>query len=337
MRPKRWLTVALVVLVVVALAGGATYARHRTRVSRHTLGALAVPDAGLILSGVLSPVATTPIEAPVGDLAVPLNSYVTKEQIVGETVSSVFLDSPDETGSALARAQADVSRAEADLDAARAREIDAAVQQVVTKGAERATEQSCANAGLQFQEGQMSAARYKQAVLAVDSAMAAAGATRFQAEADTSAVADATMRLQEARARLAETERQWQFALPATRRVRRSGQLAVVSPADGLLVARDPDAGTFGISSDPSAMRVQVRMPADELPRLRVGQTAWVWLDARPQLTFRATVNEIAGVPIDSPNGTVYPVTLLVDNPQGIWLTGVQVHVRATSPETGSR
>jgi hypothetical protein len=54
----------------------------------------------LVLSGVLSPVATTPIEAPVGDLAVPLNSYV-------------------------------------------------------TKGAERATEQSYANAGILFQEGQM--------------------------------------------------------------------------------------------------------------------------------------------------------------------------------------
>jgi multidrug resistance efflux pump len=145
------------------------------------------------------------------------------------------------------------------------------------------------------------------------------------------------MRLQEARVRMAETERQWQFALPATRGVRRSGQLAVVSPADGLLVARDLDAGTFGISSDPAVLRVQVRMPADELSRLRVGQPAWVWLDARPQVTFRATVNEIAEVPIDSPNGTVHPVTLLVDNPQGIWLTGVKVHVRATSPETGSR
>jgi len=219
MRPKRWLTVALVVLIVVALAGSAIHARRRIRVSRHALGALAFPDACLVLPGFLSPVAATPIEAPVRDLAVPLNSHV-------------------------------------------------------TKGAERATETSCANAGMQFQESQMPAARYNQAVQTVGSARAAAGATPSQAEADASAVTDATMRRQEARVRLAETERQWQFALPATRGVRRSGQLALVSPADGLLVARDPDAGTFGISSDPSAMRVQVQMPADELPRLRISQPA---------------------------------------------------------------
>lgn len=205
MRPKRWLTVTLVVLVVVAVTGSATRARHRTRVARHAIGELANPDAGLVLSGVLIPVATTPIEAPVSNLDVPLNSYVTKGQIIGEAVLPVSPDqalqngeprfSPDEAGSAVARAREDVRRAEADLEAARARETDAAVQQVVSTIAERATEQRHQNAGLQFREGGMSEARYDQAVLAVDSAVVSAGTTRFQAEADTSAVSDATTRL----------------------------------------------------------------------------------------------------------------------------------------------
>jgi hypothetical protein len=348
MRPKRWLTVALVVLAVVTVAGSVAHARHRTKAPHSALSKPADNDAGLVLSGVLSPVATTPIEAPVRNLTVPLNSYVTKGQIIGETVSSVLPAqaiqsdasrlSPDEAGSAIAWAQEDVRQAEAELEAARASETDAAVQQVVDKAAERATEQLYESAGQQRLEGQMSAARYDHAVLAVDAAVTAADAARSQAEAGASAVSDAIMRLQETRARLAETERQRQFAPPVTGGVRGSRQIAVVSPADGLLVARDPDAGTLGISSDPSVMRVETRMPADDLFKLRVGQAAWVSLEAEPQVTLRATVSEIAEAPIDSTNGTVYPVTLLVDNPQGLWLTGVKVHVRAaTSPQTGSR
>ena len=79
-------------------------------------------------------------------------------------------------------------------------------------------------------------------------------------------------------------------------------------------------------------------MPADDVARLRVGQPAWVSLEAHPRLILRATVSAIAEVPIDSLNGTVYPVTLSVDNPQGFLLTGVKVHVQAVNgPQTGSR
>ena len=348
MRPKRWLTLALAVLAIVTVAGNVAHARHWGRVPSKPLGSPADSDAGLVLSGVLSPVATTPIETPVWNLTVPLNSYVTKGEVIGETGSSMLPDravqndqprfSTNASGSAVARAEDDVRQAEDDLEAAQARETDAEVQQVVTKIAERATEQRYENAGLQFRDGGMPAARYGQTVVAVNSAVAAADATRSQAEAETSAVGDATIRLQEARARLAEAERQWELEPPLRGGVRESGRVAVVSPADGLLVASDPVAGTFGISSDPSVMRVESRMPADDVARLRVGQPAWVSLEAHPRLILRATVSAIAEVPIDSLNGTVYPVTLSVDNPQGFLLTGVKVHVQAVNgPQTGSR
>jgi hypothetical protein len=258
-------------------------------------------------------VATTPIEEPVWNLTVPLNSYVTKGQIIGETVSSMLPDqtvqssesrlSPDEAGSAVAQAQEDVRQAEAELEAARARETDDTVQQLVTKGVEHATELHYENAGQQLLDGQSSADRYDKAVLAIDSAVTAADATRSETEADSSAVSDATIRLEEARARLAEAE-QRQLALPATDGGLGSRQVTVVSPADGLLVARDPIAGTLGISSDPTVLRVETRMSADDLLKLRVGQPAWVSLDAEPQVTLRATVSEIAEVPIDSTSGS---------------------------------
>jgi multidrug resistance efflux pump len=57
---------------------------------------------------------------------------------------------------------------------------------------------------------------------------------------------------------------------------------------------------------DPSVMRVETWMPAADLPRLRVGEPAWVSLEAEPQVRLRATVSEIAEAPIDSTKGTVY-------------------------------
>ena len=342
MRPKLWLTTALAVMAVVLVAGKEAHARHRTSDPRNALSKPADHDPGLVLSGVVSPLATTPIEVAVWNLTVPLNSYVTKGQIIGNTLASTLPDqaaqrdeprlSPDEAGFAVAQAQEDVSQAEADLEAARASETDARVQQLLTQVDSRATEQRFANADQELRVGELSAARYDDAVFAVDSAVAAAEATRYQAEADTSAVSDAMTRLQEARARLAETERQRQLALAATEGGQESGRVAVASPADGLLVVRDPVAGTLGISSDPSVLRVETWIPEDHLLKLRVGQPAWVSLDAEPQVTLRARVSEIAEEPIESPNGTIYPVALSVDNPQGLLLAGVKVHVRTARP-----
>ena len=349
MRSKRRLTIALVVLVVVTVAGSVAHARHRTKVSNGAFRTLADGSASLVLPGVLSPAETTPIEAPVWNLTVPMNSYVTQGQIIGETASTVLPNqtmrrnesrlSSYETEAAVARARENVLQAEADLEAARARETDAAVQKVVSKIAERATEQLYENAGLQSRQGALPAPSYDQAVRAVDSAEAEAGATRSEAEADSVAVSDAMLRLQEARASLAEIDQQWQRALPATGRVRESGRIPVVAPANGVLVARDPNGGTLEISPDPSVMRVETQVPEDDLFKMRVGEQAWVSLEAKPQVTLRATVSEIADAPIDSANGAVYPVTLVVDNPQGLWLAGAKVHVHATgtSPETGSK
>ena len=84
-------------------------------------------------------------------------------------------------------------------------------------------------------------------------------------------------------------------------------------------------------------MRVETWMPAADLPRLRVGEPAWVSLEAEPQVRLRATVSEIAEAPIDSPNGPIYPVTLSVDNPQGLLLAGENVHVRTSGPEAPAR
>jgi multidrug resistance efflux pump len=290
-------------------------------------------------------VAATAVEAPVSSLAVPLDSYVTKGQIIGETASSTLPGQagqrgesillPSDARAAIARAQEDVRQAETALEAARASEDAAEVQEVSTKAAERVAEQSLENE--RFRTDEVSEYRRDQSVLAVDQAAAAVESTRSEAKADNTAVNEATMRLDEARSTLAEAERQQELALAARDGRRTSGQVAVAAPADGLLVDQDWVAGTLGISSDPSALRVEMRMRANDLFKLRVGQPAWVSLDAKPRVTLHATVSEIAEAPIDSPSGTLYPVTLAVDNPRGFVLAGVKVHVRTTGAEANAR
>lgn len=337
MRRKRWLTIAFIALVAVTVGGNAAHLRYRT----------STPGAGLVLHGVLSPVAATAIDAPASSLAVPLDSYVSKGQIIGETVSTTlpsqavrnddWLLSPADARFAVARAQEDVRQAETALEAARASKASDEVQEVSSKAAERVAEQGFENE--QFQGGEVSEFRHDQSVQAVDEAVAAAEAARSQAEADNSALNEAVMRFDEARSRLAAAEQQQELALAAREARRGNGQVAVAvaAPADGLLVDHDWVAGTLGISSDPSILRAEIRMPANDLFKMRVGQPAWISLDAKPRVTLHATVSEIAEAPIDSPSGTLYPVTLSVDNPQGFILTGEKVHVRTTAPGAGGR
>ncbi len=332
MRRKHWLTIVFVALVAVTVGGNAAHVRYRTDTPNST---------GLLLSGVLNPVAGTAIAEPVSSVAVPLDSYVTKGQIIGETISTTFpgqavrndelLLSPGEARSAAARARDDVRQAETALEAARASKAEDEVQETSAKIAQRVAEQSFENE--QFREGDVSEFRHDQSAQAVEEAVAAVEAIRSQAEADGSAVSEAELRVGEARSRRAEAEQGLDLALGGQGR----GHVAVVAPADGLLVAHDWVAGTLGISSDPSVLRVELRMPANDLFKMRVGQPAWVSLDAKSRVTLRATVSEIAAAPIDSPRGTLYPVTLSVDNPRGFFLTGEKVHVRTTAQGAGGR
>lgn len=334
MRRRQWLTIVFVALVAVTVGGNAAHVRYRTDTPK---------GAGLVLSGELGPVTAAAIDAPASSLAVPLDSYVTKGQIIGETVSTTFpgqavrndelLLSPGEARSAVAGARDNVRQAETALEAARASKAKDEVQETSAKIAQRVAEQSFENE--QFREGDVSEFRHDQSVQAVEEAVAAVEAIRSKAEADSSAVSESVIRVGEARASLAEAEQELDLALGGPGR----GQVAVAvaAPADGLLVDRDWVAGTLGISSDPTVLRVELRMPANDLFKVRVGQPAWVSLDERPRVTLHATVSDIPDVPIDSPGGTLYPVTLSVDNPHGFILTGEKVHVRTTAPVAGGR
>jgi hypothetical protein len=107
-----------------------------------------------------------------------------------------------------------------------------------------------------------------------------------------------------------------------------AGRAAVVSPADGLLVASDVFPGTFGIASDPDLVCVHTRVYQADISSLRLGQPAQIEIYGDPAVTLQARVSEIARTPIVSPDGAAYPVALSVEDRAGKRFAGASVRIR---------
>lgn len=339
MHRKLWLALVLAASVAVVTATEkAANLRLRSKVHGSSLSTTLSRESTLVITGVLSPVVTVPIDFPIVELAVPLNSYVVKGEVIGITYSAAVPGQAapgnepdlwlDEANAAVAEAREHVREIEAELEAAREGEADAEVQRVSTEIGERATVDRLGNSDLLFQEGSMSEATHYQALFNLRSAEIAAEASQSRLDTTASAIAEKETRLHETRARLAAAELQLQRAREAVDREQPRGWAEVVAPADGFLVARDLTASAFGIGSNAAPLRVETLVPEAEIDALRDGQRASVYLDLQPKVTLNARVSEIAETPIDTSNGTVYPVTLLVDNPRGLSLAGELVHVR---------
>ena len=103
----------------------------------------------------------------------------------------------------------------------------------------------------------------------------------------------------------------------------------IVSPADGIILDSGEPVGTgFGIASNPRQLCAYAMVRQADLMMVEVGQQALIVLDARPAVTFQATVSAISETPVDSSEGSSYQVTFAVDNSGGTWLSGAAMHAR---------
>jgi len=101
-----------------------------------------------------------------------------------------------------------------------------------------------------------------------------------------------------------------------------------VSPADGLLIATDLFPGALGIASDPSLLCVYTRVRPDDIPSLRLGEQALIAIYSEPTATLHAKVSAIGAVPINYSDEAVYPVTLVVEDPEGKRFAGASVQIQ---------
>lgn len=336
MRPKTM----TIVLVGSAVAAWATWSEVHSRPGPRASDTASTEsvrqDSSLVLAGVLGPVVTIPIEAPIRELTVPLDSWVLKGQVIGATESEItpaqFNQARfwlDELTAAAGEAQERIGEIEADLDNAYAAASDCESQLISSENAELQAEHELEHHDLLFREGVRSEIDHEQAVWGRDSAVSVVAEEQSRLRSATSTISELEQRSRGARARLAELKRHKQAAEAVALQMEQSaGWVQVVSPADGLIVERDPVAGTFGIASDATRLRVVTQVPEADIGSVRVGQQASVSIDGEPAVTLNAAVSEIAVTPISSPDGSAYQVALAIENPEGMRFTGVPVRIR---------
>ncbi len=117
--------------------------------------------------------------------------------------------------------------------------------------------------------------------------------------------------LQEAEAKLAKTRIRAPFTGEVLRVYKEEGEQAV---AAGFTTQQS----VLLVMADRSVMRVEAYVEETEMPRIRVGQRAWVRLDVIPDVRFPGRVVRIGGIPQDFLNpqeseGTTFPVSIQLD------------------------
>ncbi len=114
-----------------------------------------------------------------------------------------------------------------------------------------------------------------------------------------------------------------------------AGGLAVRAPADGVLVASDLAEGKYGIAENARRLSVFTLAPEGDIRKLHVDQKATLVVEDNPGLQLTGTVSGIAEEPITSSDGGgYYPVTLTVENPSALPLSGLTVDIHLeTAPE----
>lgn len=111
----------------------------------------------------------------------------------------------------------------------------------------------------------------------------------------------------------------------------------ITAPADGVVLRAPDRVGAavspereplFVLSAPLAVMRVETPVSETEIALIERGHKAEVLVQALPDKVFHATVDRIGIEPKREGGVAQYPVTLLVDNPEGVLLPGMSARVR---------
>lgn len=243
----------------------------------------------------------------------------------------------------LAQAQEGVTEAEAQLELAR--QDRERYNQLVQQGA--VTQQRADQANTSLRTAQATLNSRQAAVVAAQRQVTAAQgqltqsqANTFNPQISTTQVERLQTQLQQARAQLATAQAQAADAQAAQKNVQAQlNNLTVTSPIDGVVTARSVEPGVV-VSSGRILLSVvdlnQVYMrgfiPEGEIGKVRVGQTARVYLDSAPDRALSAQVAAIDSEASFTPENIyfredrvqqVFGVRLSLDQPDGFAKPGM--------------
>jgi multidrug resistance efflux pump len=338
MKLKRWMAIILMTSCAAAVfAWSHAESRARKAVASASRQVVRDEEANLILAGTIGPADTTPIVGRIWNLAVPLNTWVKRGQVVGTEASEATAGEMDsarqeleEARSAEQSAGGEVRQAEEELNAMQMQTSNLDTQEARAKTAEVDAEREFGQRESLLRSGLASQLDYSEAVTVRASAEAAVDSIsshlaeiavetdelEAKAQAAQADLREATMRRNEA-----EVVFEQKQGGPKAERV--------VSPADGIIVASgQPEGTSFGIVSDPRQLCASAMLRAADLKSVRVGQETVIVLDEKPSVTLYAKVSAISEDPGNSPDGALYQVTFVVDNPGGTLLSGAAMHAR---------
>ena len=120
------------------------------------------------------------------------------------------------------------------------------------------------------------------------------------------------------------------------------GYTDIVSPVDGVVVARNVDVGQtvaasfqtptlFLIAEDLTKMQVDTSVSESDVGRVREGQPATFTVDAYPGQPFHGTVKQVRNAPITVQNVVTYDVVVAVDNSNLELKPGMTANVSITT------
>lgn len=111
----------------------------------------------------------------------------------------------------------------------------------------------------------------------------------------------------------------------------------IVAPEAGVVLRAPEDVGAavapereplFVIAAPLAVMRVEAQVSETEIANVAPGRKAEILVQALPGRSFSATVDHIGIEPKREAGVVVYPVTLLVENPDGALMPGMSARVR---------
>lgn len=267
---------------------------------------------------------TVPVIDPLIELDVPLNSWVAQGQLIGMTRTGARPDPSieqearlrlSEANDAVAEARREVQALDGEVAGTDAVASDAESRLVQAENAAVATESVAPERNQLYRSGLADSLTHDKELQRRQAAEEQAQKLQEQAVVPGSNDADLKAARSGAREKLRAALEEQQAAQSALANITRAaGIVPVQAPAEGFLVIRDENSGTYEIALS-ARPRVAATVAEAERALVQRGQTATISCAAQPGVAFHAKVESVGNAQEDDEGHTVFPVTLVVTDP----------------------
>ncbi len=358
---KRFVSVAVVALLLGAGVWGYLYAQGRNSSPKYRLGPVdrgpltAAVSATGNLNAVITVQVGSQVSAQIKELHADFNTRVKRGQVIARLDPEIFeakvsqaRAEVDSAHAAVLNQQAQMERARSEVQNARAAQAEGRAQtakaQVALVDAGRDLERKTEL----FQRQLIAKSDFDTSQATRDAAAAQLDSTRAKEQALAAGVDSAAAQLRVAEAMLASAQAQVKQKQAALRQSQVDLEHTTIrAPVDGVVVSRAVDVGQtvaaslqaptlFTIAQDLTKMQVETSVDEADIGRIKLEDQATFTVDAFSGQTFSGTVTQIRKAPLVVQNVVTYTVVISVANPGERLLPGMTANVKLVYAEKPS-